>query len=277
MTRLAVALLLASMLAGCSEGGGQDAPAAVSELVVEGFVVDVRLVPLADVPVVALGQTANATTAQDGHFLLRAPAGQDLVLLVAPPGFVAQSRAVSAYSGGHQWLNLTLEPVAFAAPYNQTEMFRATVQCGVTVVAGEDPSKPHEHQGVKCSDHLPSPTSVWNYTVPANATGLILEAFWEPGTPASTALVLKATMQGTQEVLAFVEGTSPLKQQVSRVSLQQSVAAGFGVLTVELRPGAGTGQHDHGAAGAFVQQQVQLFATAFFNGPVDPTFTVADA
>ena len=270
-----MALLLASMLAGCSGGPGPAAAPSAPEFVVEGFVVDARLVPIAGAPVVALGQAANATTDEAGHFVLHALAAQDLVLLVAPAGYVAQSRAVSAFSGSHAWVNLTLEAVAFAQPYHQTEMFRATVQCGVSVVAGEDPAKPHEHQGVKCSDHVPSPTSVWNYTVPANTTGLILEAFWEPGTPASTALVLKGTMQGTGEVLAFVEGMSPLKQQLSKVSLQQNVAAGYDVLTIELRPGAGTGQHDHGAVGAFVQQQVQLFATAFFNGPVDPTFTVA--
>lgn len=273
--RAALALVVAAALAGCSGGASQAPPEGAAAFVVEGFVVDARLLPIAGAPVVALGQGANATTDASGHFLLRALAAQDLVLLVAPPGYVAQSRAVSAFSGSHAWVNLTLEAVAFAAPYHQTEMYRATVQCGVSVVAGEDPSRPHEHRGVKCSDHLPSPTSVWNYTVPVNTTGLILEAFWEPGTPASTALVLKATMVGTGEVLAFVEGMSPLKQQVSRVSLQQNVAAGHDVLSVELRPGAGTGQHDHGAVGAFVQQQVQLFATAFFNGPVDPAFTVA--
>ena len=273
--RAAVALLLASMLAGCSGSGGQAAPPASAQLVVEGYVVDERLVPLPGVLVEALGSNASATTDEAGHFELRASAAQDLVLVVAPAGYVAQSRAVSAFSGGHQWVNVTLAAVPFAAPFHTTEAYAASVQCGVTAVVGEDPSRPHEHQGVRCSDYLDSPNRFWNYTVPTNTTGLVLEAVWEPSTPAATAIVLRVTVQGTGEVLSYKEGSSPMRLQLSAVALAQNVAAGFDVVSVEVRPGAGTGEHDHGAVGAFVQQQVDLYMTAFFNGPVDPTFTIA--
>ena len=121
---------------------------------------------------------------------------------------------------------------------------------------------------------LPDGNNVWNYTIPDNTTGLVLEAFWEPQSELSKALVVKASIPQTGEVLAFVESMSPLRIQMSKVALAQNLAAGHSPSSIVVTPGAGTGNHDHGAAGAFFQQPFQLVMTAFFNGPVDPSYSV---
>ena len=124
-------------------------------------------------------------------------------------------------------------------------------------------------------DLLPNQNNVWNYTIPANSTGLVLEGFWEAQTPLSEALVVKAEVVGTGQVLAFLESMSPLRVQMSSANLAQAAEDGRTYMTVTVTPGAGSGSHEHGAFGAFVEQQFQLVMTAFFNGPVDPAYSVA--
>jgi hypothetical protein len=274
MRALALALLLL-LAAGCSQAPKPAAPDAGP--LVEGFVMDAARAPIAGAHATVQGQAANGTTDDLGHFALDAAAGVDLLITVQADGFVPESQFVSAYSGPHHVLNFTLARIPFAKPYTTVEQFRGTVACAVTAVIGEDPSAPHEHKGVRCDDVLPASQNEWNYTIPSNTTGLVLEAFWQPQTDLSTALIMKGTIPETGDILAFVEGVNPLRVQFSKVALAQNLAAGHQTVRVVVTPGAGTGSHDHGAIGAFVDQPFQLVMTAFFNGPVDPAYTVQEA
>jgi hypothetical protein len=275
--RAVLPLALAFLLAGCSNGGSSDGPPEADVSQVEGWVMDDALAPVAGASIIAQGLDANTTTDEDGHFALTSPAGSDLLLVVAAPGFVTQSRFLGAYSGAHAWLNLTLKRIPFAAPYHLTSSYTGAIQCGATATVGEDPNSPHEHRGIKCTDAAPSSAWIWNYTIPFNVTALVVEAFWEPSTPSATALILKAVIPETGELLAFVEGTNPIKQQLSQVNLAQNLAAGHTRLAIQMTPGAGTGGHDHGAIGVFFNQQFTLYMTEFYNGPADPAFTISDA
>lgn len=274
---LALLAVAALTLAGCSDGGRRKVADVAGESVVEGWVWDSALKPVPGVTIVAVGLQANATTDGDGHYRLSAPLGQELVLVLEAEGFLAQSRGLGASPGAHTWLNVTLERVPFAAPYHQTVRHSVLIECAVTAVVAEDPNKPHEHQSAKCSDATASAQATWNYTMPANVTAMVLEAFWEESTPLATAIVLRAVQPDTGDVLAFLEGMDPLRAQLSQVNVARALGLGFDRLTIEVRPGAGTGAHDHGAFGAFVNQQVDLYMTEFYNGPADPAFTVADA
>lgn len=272
---LALAIALPLVLAGCSGSDGK-APATPPGPLVEGWVVDAAYVPVAGATVRIDGLQVNGTTDEAGHFSFEAPTGLDLLVVVAADGFVAESQLVPAFSGPAHVLNFSLERVPFEAPYHLASSFTGTVSCGVTVVLQEDPERPHEHQGVRCSETvLPNQNNVWNYTIPANSTGLVLEGFWEAQTPASEALVVKAEVVGTGQVLAFLESMSPLRVQMSSANLAQAAEDGRTYMTITVTPGAGTGSHEHGAFGVFVEQQFQLVMTAFFNGPVDPAYTVA--
>jgi hypothetical protein len=268
-------LALLPLLAGCSQAP-EAPPAEPAAVVVGGFVLDPARAPVEGAAVTVQGQAANATTDAAGRFSLEAPTGVDLLLTASAAGFVPQSQLVPAFSGARHDLSFTLQRVPFDEPYTAVQDFNGVVSCGVTVVVGEDPSSPHEHRGLRCDDLLPDWNNAWNYTIPHNTTGVVLEGFWEPQSELSKALVVKASIRATGEVLGYVETMSPLRIQLSKVALQQNLAAGHDILAIVVTPGAGTGNHDHGAAGAFVQQRFQLVATAFFNGPVDPAYTVRD-
>ena len=271
---LAAVLVAPLLLAGCSDGKGGP-PEAAPGPVVEGWVVDAVRAPVPGASVLVQGTNTSATTDAEGHYRFEATAGVDLLITAAADGFVAESQIVPAFSGAQHILNFSLERVPVAEPYHLSSAFDGFISCGFTVVAQEDPSRPHEHQGVRCDTVLPVGTTnnVWNYTIPTNATGLILEGFWEAQTPASEALVVKAQVAGTGQVLAFLESSNPLRVQMSSANLKTAAEDGRTHIVVTVTPGAGTGSHEHGAVGVFVEQPFRLVMTAFFNGPVDPSYT----
>jgi hypothetical protein len=119
--------------------------------------------------------------------------------------------------------------------------------------------------------------NLWHYTIPAGAAGLMLEVFWTPASDLSQSLVLKAQVGDTGEIVGFAEGPSPLHVQLSHFRVLQMQEQGHPGLLLTILPGAGTGSHEHGAVGAFVEQPFHLFATAFFNQAVDPNYSVAAA
>lgn len=270
---LALAAALPLLLAGCSDGQAEDEGAEPGP-VVQGWVVDASRVPVVGAAVLVQGTNLTLATDQEGHYRFEAPPAIDLLVTVAADGFVSESQIVPAFSGAQHVLNFSLERLPAADPYHVASTFDGIVSCGVTLVLQEDPDNPHTHQGLRCDTVLPGVTTnhVWNYTIPDNSTGLILEGFWEPQTPASQALVVKAEVAGTGQVLAFLETMSPLRIQLSAANLQQAAEDGRTHIVVTVTPGAGTGSHEHGAVGVFVDQPFTLVMTAFFNGPVDPSY-----
>lgn len=271
-----LAVLLAGLaLAGCS--GDLPAAAEPTQPLLEGWIVDARVAPVVGARVVAVGLGANGTTDADGHYAFAVPPGVELVVLAEMPGFLAQSRSVSAGSGDRVVVNFTLERVPVEAPYTTVEAFDGILRCGVTAVVLEDPSRPHTHSSVKCSVLLEDDANLWMYPIPANTTGVVIEAVWEPQSDLSQSLVLNVTLEATGEVFGFQEGLSPLRAQTSQFKLALARQLGHDALAIRIEAGAGTGNHEHGAAGATVEQAFRLFATAFYNGPVDPGYSVTQA
>jgi hypothetical protein len=267
-----MAALVLPLLAGCSSPSGTAPPAASP--FVEGWVVDERLAPVAGARLTAVGLGANASTDEAGHYSFGVPADVDVLVVAEAGGFVAQSRSVSAGSGERRFVNFTLERIPLAAPYRTVEAFDGVLRCGLVVVVGEDPARPHEHRGVRCSTVLEDDANTWLYAIPSNASGLVIEAVWEPQSQLSQSMLLNVSVEATGEVLGFQEGMSPLRAQPSRFKLDLERQAGNGVLSIRVEAGAGTGNHEHGAAGAVVEQEFRLFATAFYNGPVDPGYSI---
>lgn len=269
---LLLALVLA--LAGCAQSPAPAAELVVAGPVVEGWIVDERLVPVAGVAVSLAGLGLATATDAAGHYRLDAPRGADLLVVTNAEGFRPQTRSVGAQSGERHLVNFTLERIPDAEPFHVVTTHTGTVRCGVVAIVAEDQSRPHEHQGVRCSQLLNDTSNVWTYTLPTNSTGVVVEVAWTPQSELAQALVLKVVVEGTGDVLAFIEGTSVLRIQLSSVNLAQAAAAGHTALRVSLEPGAGTGNHEHGAAGAFFEQVFDVYATAFFNGPVDPSYSI---
>lgn len=271
--RLTALAIVAAVLAGCSQNGPTATPAPIG-IEVAGWVMDAALKPIAGASITAAD--GQAITDAAGHFSLLAPSGQNLVLVAAAPGYAASSKAIPAFSGATHIINFTLERLPDMAPYHEIQAFTGFLQCAVTAVVMEDQSRPHEHRGVRCSATVNDTRNVWHTSIDPLATGLIIEAKWMPNNAASQGLVMKATVDGSGEVLGFLEGPSMLHLQVSQARLRQSIEAGFLDYTVVVDAGAGTGEHEHGAVGVFVEQPFELYATTFYNGPVDPAYSVAD-
>jgi hypothetical protein len=272
---LAVLGILCVALAGCSSGG-EPAPETPDGVVVEGWIIDERVVPVVGATARLAGHGLSTTTDDSGHYVLEAPSGAELVIVVEAAGYATESGAIAALSGPRHVLNFSLERLPFAAPRDEVQSFDGLIRCGVVATAQEDPARPHQHEGVRCSQLSNDTGNRWSYFLPAETTGVVVEVVWEPQSEVSRALVLKATMVETGEVLAFLEGTSILRIQLSSVKIAQEMAAGNDEVLFVLEPGAGSGDHEHGAVGAFVQQQFTIYATAFFNGPVPPSYSIAD-
>lgn len=268
-----VLLALSAALAGCGQAPEATRPTAGPQ--VEGWIVDERLAPVAGARATAIGLGANGTSDADGHFAFAVPPGADVVVLAEADGFIGQTRAVSANSGDILVVNFTLERVPVAEPYRTVESFDGILRCGVVAVAGEDPGQPHEHEGVRCSALLGDDANIWPYEVPANATGLVIEALWEAQSDLSRSMYLNVSVEATGEVLGWQEGESPLRAQPGRSNLDLQRQLGHRVLAIRMESGAGTGNHEHGAVGVVFEQAFRLFVTAFYNGPVDPGYAFA--
>lgn len=269
-----LALGLALLLAGCFQPTAPAAPAAF--VVVQGWIVDERLVPIVNASVTWTGTNASTQSRPDGFYRLEGPVGVEGLLVFEQAQHAAQARAVSAASGRLHWLNVTLVRLPVLEPYAETQSFQGILRCGVVATTQEDPSRPHEHQGVRCSQTLNDTSNRWEYTIPSDTTGIVVEAFWDAQSPVAQAMVLKI-VSASGEVFGFAESTSPNRLQLSSFKLQQELAAGSDLLVMTLEPGAGTGNHEHGAVGAFVQQSFTVYATAFFHAPVPPTYSIEDA
>lgn len=275
MRILAVLCILCVALAGCSRGG-TDAPAETPGPVVEGWVVDERIVPVSGAVVRLAGAGLETRTEEDGHYSLDVPRGLDVVVVIEAPGYKPASGAVGAQSGDHHFLNFSLERIPVAEPFDEVQQFNGILRCGIVATTQEDPSRPHEHQGIRCSQALNDTGNRWSYHLSPGLTGAVVEVAWDAQSEVAQALVLKITVEATGEVVGHIEGTSVMRLQLSSVKLAQEMQAGHTVLAMVLEPGAGTGNHEHGAAGAFVQQPFVIYATAFFNGPVPPSYSIQD-
>jgi len=269
---LAVAVAMAA-LAGCAAGEAAAPPTDV-RVVVEGWVTDQALRPLAGASVTPRGG-APATAGEDGRYRLLLPPDEDVLLSFQAAGHASASRVVKAGTGMHHWHNVTLPRLPSGEPRLEVDRWDGRLRCAVAAVVVEDPSSPHEHQGVRCSELAPLGVDehTWGFAIPDGASGLVLELHWEPNTPFSMALTLKVeTASG--RLVGMVEGPSLLRLQVAATHLARAAADGE-ALHVTVLPGAGMGSHEHGAVGVFVEQPFTLFATTFHNQPADPAYSVA--
>lgn len=273
MRGAAFVVALAMLLAGCSQDGPPSrAPPAPQ---VQGIVVDTTLRPLPGIEVVETGSGARTSTDENGFYVLAVPRLSEVVLVWQGEGFVAQSRGFGGVAGV-AWANVTLERVPITDPFVVVRSFEGFLRCAAVGTFVEDPSRPHEHEGVRCHALLNDTANTWVLDVGAQAEGLVIEVAWEAQSPLASALVVRVVAPDG-DVFGFQEGQSMLHLQVSAVKLAQALEAGPLALTIALEAGAGTGNHEHGAVGVFVNQRFTVFASEFHNGPAPIGYSVANA
>lgn len=270
------ALLVALALSGCV--AEKPAAAAPRGPVVEGWVLDEALRPIGGATVALLGSELEARTAANGRYALEVPAGAQVTVTARAPGFEPKSGFLGSGFGARAHLNFSLVRVPVAQPHTQLQDHKGQLTCAVSAVVGQDdPDRPHQHMGARCSE-LPvgvDDGNAWLYPVPQRAAGVVLEVFWTPNSPLSETLVLQMIVAATGETIGFAEGPSPIQVHLGQARVAQLQERGQTDLRLAILPGAGTGSHEHGAVGAFAEQPFRIFATAFFNQPLDPTYSVS--
>lgn len=274
MHRIVLTILVVA-LAGCTQGTGpkEIIPAGPT---IEGWVTTPAQVPIEGATVAVAGQNLSTVTDREGHYSLVAPPGMSLVITATAQGYLPASRATGESSGARHTLNFTLQNVPTSAPYSIVEKQEGFIQCAITAVVLEDQGSPHSHQGANCSTAVNDTRNIWHNAIPNNASGLVMELQWKPNSELAQGLVMKIVVDGSDDILGFVEGRSIVRVHVSQDKLQENLNAGHSRYTVTITPGAGTGEHEHGAIGVFIEQPFTIYATTFFNGPVDPAYSIAN-
>ncbi|MEA3166908.1 MAG: Carboxypeptidase regulatory-like domain, partial [Thermoplasmata archaeon] len=133
--------ILASLLAGCS--AGTDAPVEVplgaGRAVFSGVVVDEAIRPVAGATVDVTDSGLNATTGDDGAFMLPVPVGGHLVE-VRHPDFAPVQQTVEVPETGLRGFTLRLSLSASEAPYSVLLKYDGFVVCslGISLIFSEE-------------------------------------------------------------------------------------------------------------------------------------------
>jgi hypothetical protein len=260
-----VLLLAASALAGCAE----DAPEADSlrladgtllELdgegtsatrgAIAGVVVDEAIRPIPGAVLATDGR--NATSDGNGVFRLGGLEPGLYILAVRAPGYLSAQTSVDVVAQETATLKVQLLRDARPQPYHQTFPYEARMQAWGTV----------GQWAVEMLVPTPLCDCAYSFAPEPNATGIVLEAFWDATTPDPL---------GQDEFYWEVESpdgawseagycTDPCRAEPSMDGFLQGVP-----LTVRI-----SGPD----AWLAYQQQVHLFATVFHNGPVPDGWTI---
>lgn len=278
MRWLAVALVAALTLAGCSDGkGGDDAPASgdPEDLpMLHGFVFDPALRPMAGATVKVLDTNVSTTSDDEGFFGFDGlPVEQFLVIVATLEGFTPSSKQITLAVDTPVRLNFTLEPVPVQTPYSQVVKQEMLVECQIGVVAAEENNQMNCGTGLQEIDQF-------DIAVDVNLAGAVVEVFWEPGSALSESMGAKLETLDLGQlnlVLGQVVGVSPL-----RITVPESAAAryypqgGLMRLTVYAEPNADENEAGVGAT-LLVEQAVTAYASLFYVAPPDGSYTIADA
>lgn len=269
-----LALLLVALLSGCT-----DAPAAEPEEdrqrpeagTVLGVVVDGSLRPVPDAHVRVPAAARNATSDDNGAYLLHLPAGSH-VLEVHADGFVPKVQSLTVHAGARTDLNTTLERLP-PPPRVEVQDFQGFIQCDAIVQPGHSHGDNHTHNNRRCDAVLGADRHTWDLPVRPGSDGMVVELAWEPEQELARFLYVRVeAADGT--ILADTESDSPLRLQVAQSQMHQSLPAG-GTLRVIALVGTGedTGGNDLGVAWQF-QQEFEAFASIFYGRPPGPTYSL---
>ncbi len=276
-------LLLPALLAGCSSSDkpetsdtpaddGNTSPASLE--VLGGWVFDPALAPVvgAEVSIPALNQSTKAN--DQGHYGFKSlPYDQVLVIVVQATGFESTSKAVTLTQDTILQLNFTLAPVSEKVAYNERLSFNGLISCDGVVKVQNNPNN------IECRISGGVDERVWEFTVKPDVAGIVVEIFWDAGTPAAEHLNLTVETVGFgnfDEILSGNEGGSILRAQVNRFQSERFYTQG-GIVRVTVDVGRNTADDETGSgAGVAIQQDFEAFATVFYVDGPPPGYSIAN-
>lgn len=244
---------------------------------VEGFVVDEAIRPLAGVVVRILGEEANGTTDEEGHYAIRRPTQQAEAVLVSAfaTGYRPLSKQMQASRFTPARIDFQLEPDAALVPRVETLQFRGTLSCQVRTPLAWPVCTPPDIS-IGGSGITPAPREMtWALDTARGLAGAVVQVDWEAETPLAEQMeaILWGPVAGGERAtgrgLANVTGTSPL-----RLEIDEATARGLSDWTavwLEVRvPEQGSLQ-----VGLAIQQRIDAYATLFYIDPAPPGYTLA--
>lgn len=283
MNRLAVVLVIATLLAGCTKDGSEvntdpEIPAssdgsAARDHQLHGWIFDGAFVPIAGAKVSIHGENVTANAAEDGYFgFAGMPTDRLLTLQVEADGFKPQTRAITLIPDSLMVVNFTLLPVPVLEPYVELQAFTGHIGCSA-VVKTQDSTQPYD-----CGIVSPVDNRVWEFNVNDNVASIIVEAFWNFDTELASHLNLTVETVNLgifDEQLAYTEGTAPLQGFVTKAQSERFYRQG-GTVRATIDIGRNIDAEEASAGvGLAVDQEVQLIASVFYVAPAPPGYTAA--
>lgn len=265
-------LVLALAMAGCGSNDGRGPASEASA--VEGWVTDARLIGIPGAIVTAAGTNATATTDGEGRFVLSLDPRFDGTLTARAEGYTAASTVVTGSSGSFRTARIQLERQPVAAPYTTVESYRGFLQCAVVAIA--EGSEPHDWTGFRCSTIMQDDRTHWLLPIPEGIGGMVFELAWNATNSMANTMVLRVDVAATGEPLGVQESISMVRVQPAQENLRRTLAEGNRDLLVTVDAGAGDTEQEEGSVGVFLEQAFTIYATSFFNQPVDPGYSIAN-
>jgi hypothetical protein len=296
---LAVWILAAVALAGCAEDDAGPTGAAQAERVLRGVVVDAAIRPLAGASIEAQGngQTLNATTDQDGLFLVAGVQPGVYILTVSKPFY--DTRQVSATvpeNGEPALVKVDLSLTSGLVPFSNVASWEGFLECSATIgnwcgIANLYPCIVQSQVGQPCSrvSNDQSFNFQQEFFTDLNRAPdwLQFESYWESTQSVSSNMAIRFAATNQSEwnrfsfgpVLASPHGPSPLIAFANGTALAEAEVGTDRGVTTELFHGGpdaytlgeqcadtpiGRGCFDGQWAGVAANQRITIVYIAFY-------------
>lgn len=269
---LAVVLLLA--FAGCAKQDAEDVqPTPETSSKVEGVVLDPAIKPVAGAKVKLLETNANTTTDEDGHYeFVGVPVERVLILVAEKAGYKSSAAQVSVSVDSVARLNFTLIPEPVKTPYHDVLPWDFVLQCQLATSISQ------QNETYECGSAI-GEQDQWEFSVGPDFAGAIVEAFWEPQTPAGESLGMRLDTLNLGELnrnLGQIVGTSGI-----RITVPNSVAVKYypegGQMRLQMFAAANNAENEVGVGASLAfQQTVHAYASVFYVQPPDQSYTIAN-
>lgn len=280
MIRSALLVLLVA-LAGCSDA---PAPAPAPQdptAIIQGFVFDAALRPV-DGAVVLLGGTGiTDTTDAQGAYRIEAPGAQPVYALrVTAPGFHDATATLQSPAPSPRFThNVTLARLPVQEPFHETQPWTGNLACAWFAQAQHShggPGDPGSHNSNDCSQGTNDDVRLFD--LKPGVRNAVVELRWEPNAIISDRLAVfvegPGVDGGDDALFYFNEGTSPLRATISQLQANTFYRDDGGPVRVTVKIGA---PEDDVAAGVAINQEFDLFLTAFYVLPGSAEFSIEDA
>lgn len=284
----AAAVLLVVVLAGCTSAPPKAIePTPTDETgpngrIVRGSVVDDELRPLPGAAITHLGGTSNATSSENGTFVMDGlPRAKEILLQARHSSYRAQTLSVNLEFVAEADVRFVLGGGPGPAGYHVTNITNGIIMC--QVAAGSHHGSPGFYK-YSCRDVLGDTGGLSDervlVPVQPGVTVVIVELVWTPQTQAADVMGLTVYASTNEEELLIgalhsFPGGHYVSMKASTAALQSAKSRGGNIESfVHVDPG--TLDEHVPNAGVVIEQEFTLYTTAFYGEIPPPVWSALD-